>query len=245
MSVIRVNKTSNYTVMSNYHLREKGMSLAAKGLLSEMLSLPEDWDYSIAGLAAINNESESTIKRILDELKRFGYLEVKKLLPNETTSGRIEYIYDVYEEPQKQEIKKQPLEKQPLDFDLLSPIYIDNNKIKNNKIKNNNIVEEILDYLNKKTDQHYKSTTPKTRTLINARMNEGFTLDDFKRVIDNKVADWEYTDMERYLRPETLFGTKFEGYLNQQPQREPTWFGKDIKPQTDNVEELEKILEGF
>lgn len=113
----RVNKTSNYTVMSNTHLREKNMTLRAKGLLSVMLSLPENWDYSIAGLAAINAESENIIKQSLDELKRFGYLVVTKLTPRQTESGRYEYIYDIYEQPQKkQDIEKQGIEKQGVEF---------------------------------------------------------------------------------------------------------------------------------
>lgn len=113
----RVNKTSNYTVMSNTHLREKNMTLRAKGLLSVMLSLPENWDYSIAGLAAINAESENIIKQSLDELKRFGYLVVTKLTPRQTESGRYEYIYDIYEQPQKiQSIEKQGIEKQGVEF---------------------------------------------------------------------------------------------------------------------------------
>lgn len=241
MSVIRVNKTGNYTVMSNYHLKEKTMSLKAKGLLSVMLSLPEEWDYSIAGLAAICNESERTIRRILDELEEYGYLVMKKLMPDETKSKKIEYEYNIYEEPQKTSGQKQVA-----DFGRLPYIYISNNKLINNKILNNKyIVEEILDYLNKKTDQHYKSTTPKTQTLIKARINEGFTIDDFKKVIDNKIADWQYTDMERYLRPETLFGTKFESYLNQRQTAEPEWFGKNIAINNAHTEELEELLGEF
>ncbi|EHT3665522.1 phage protein, partial [Staphylococcus pseudintermedius] len=77
---------------------------------------------------------------------------------------------------------------------------------------------DVIDYLNKQTDKQYKPTTKKNQTVIRARTDEGFTLDDFKRVIDNKVAEWKGTDMEKYLRPETLFGTKFEGYLNQTPK---------------------------
>lgn len=113
----RVNKTKKYTVMSNTHLREKNMTLRAKGLLSVMLSLPESWDYSIAGLAAMNAESENIIKQSLDELKRFGYLAVTKLTPRQTESGRYEYIYDIYEQPQKkQDIEKQGIEKQGVEF---------------------------------------------------------------------------------------------------------------------------------
>ena len=95
MATFRVNKNSNYTVMSNTHLREREMSLKAKGLLSMMLSLPEDWDYSVDGLCAICKESQSAIKSTLDELKTFGYLVVIKRMPNETKSGRFEYEYNI------------------------------------------------------------------------------------------------------------------------------------------------------
>lgn len=78
-----------------------------------------------------------------------------------------------------------------------------------------NPITEIIDYLNLKTNKNYKTTTQKTRTLIKARMNEHFTVDDFKIVINKMCTEWMGTNMEKYLRPETLFGTKFEGYLNQ------------------------------
>lgn len=115
MSVVRVNKTRDYTVMSNHHFKNKKLSLKAKGLLSQMLSLPDDWDYTIAGLCAINKENETAIKSALDELKECGYLVVSKLMPNETDSGRIEYVYDIYEQPiKKQGIEILPIENQPL-----------------------------------------------------------------------------------------------------------------------------------
>lgn len=76
--------------------------------------------------------------------------------------------------------------------------------------------QEIIDYLNQKAGTKYRSTTKKTQSLIKARYHEKFTLDDFKKVIDNKVAEWKSdNEMAKYLRPETLFGTKFESYLNQ------------------------------
>ena len=100
-SVCRVNKNANYTVMSNYHLRSTNLSLKAIGLLSKVLSLPENWDYSISGLTAICKEKETAIKAALDELKYWGYLVVTKLMPNETNSGRIEYVYDFYEYSEK------------------------------------------------------------------------------------------------------------------------------------------------
>ena len=77
------------------------------------------------------------------------------------------------------------------------------------------VAEDIVTFLNSVTGSSYRSTTDKTRKLIAARLAEGFTIDDFKAVITKKAKEWQGTDMAQYLRPETLFGTKFEGYLNQ------------------------------
>jgi hypothetical protein len=74
MSVFRVEKSKDYTVMSNYHLRDKALSLKAKGLLSQMLSLPEDWDYTMKGLSAINRESIDAIRQAVKELEQAGYI---------------------------------------------------------------------------------------------------------------------------------------------------------------------------
>ena len=108
-------------------------------------------------------------------------------------------------------------------------LYYSNSNIKNNNdIKKDNenendnevswhdssTIRSIVDYLNQKAKVHYKATTKKTQTCIHARLSEGFTIDDFKTVIDKKCDEWLKTDFEQYLRPETLFGTKFESYLN-------------------------------
>ena len=86
--------------------------------------------------------------------------------------------------------------------------------------KNNPIYVEIVDYLNAKAGTRYKASTASTRKLIKARLKEGFAIEDFKAVIDKKCSEWlGNSKMEQYLRPETLFGTKFEGYLNAKTQR--------------------------
>ena len=74
MAVFRVEKSRGYTVMSNHHLRNKELSLKAKGLLSQMLSLPEDWDYTLAGLSHINRESIDAIRTAVWELEKAGYI---------------------------------------------------------------------------------------------------------------------------------------------------------------------------
>ena len=83
------------------------------------------------------------------------------------------------------------------------------------KYKDIDIIKNIIDYFNSVCGTRYKHTTDKTKTHIKARLREGFNLEDFMVVIDKKSKEWIGTDMEKFLRPETLFGTKFEGYLNQ------------------------------
>jgi uncharacterized phage protein (TIGR02220 family) len=95
---------------------------------------------------------------------------------------------------------------------------------KNNIVVSKETMSSILDYLNEKTGRNYKATSKATQKHINARFAEGYTEDDFKKVIDNKVDEWLHDPkMQTYLRPDTLFGTKFDSYLNQQVvERKPT-----------------------
>ncbi len=134
--------------MSNAHLRDKNLSFKAKGLLSMMLSLPDNWDYSIEGISSISKESTSAIKSTLNELKEQGYLIVTKKLPNETESGRIEYIYDIYET--KQEGKKQGVENQPLEFLPLEVQPLENQRQINTNILNTKEIntKELNTYIN-------------------------------------------------------------------------------------------------
>lgn len=78
---------------------------------------------------------------------------------------------------------------------------------------------EVVDYLNLRAGTRYRSTSEDTRKHIRARIDEGYTLEDFKAVIDHKVAEWKGTEWEKFLRPSTLFGSKFEGYLNQREEQ--------------------------
>ena len=139
MATFRVNKTSDYTVISNYHLREKEMSLKAKGLLTLMLSLPGNWDYSISGLASICAENETAIKTGLKELKKFGYLRISKIFPSkERGNKKIEYIYEIFEKPlgedkrqKEQETEKQPLEKQKVENQGVENLPLESQAVEN------------------------------------------------------------------------------------------------------------------
>ena len=98
MSVFRIEKNKNYTVMSNHHLRNKELSLKAKGLLSQMLSLPENWDYTLAGLSRINKESIGAIRTAVWELEKAGYITRRQGRDSKGKMTSIEYT--IYEEPQ-------------------------------------------------------------------------------------------------------------------------------------------------
>lgn len=99
MSTIRVNKTRDYTVLSNFHFKEKKMSLKAKGLLSLMLSLPDDWNYSIAGLVSLSKDGKDSVMATLAELEKFGYLNRIRTTNSKGQFSGVEY--DIYEEPQQ------------------------------------------------------------------------------------------------------------------------------------------------
>lgn len=96
MSVIRVNNTKGFTVMSNYHFQDKEISLKAKGLLGLMLSLPSNWDYSINGLVAIVKENKVAVQSALKELEEHKYLKRTRV---QDETGRFDYVYDIYEKP--------------------------------------------------------------------------------------------------------------------------------------------------
>jgi hypothetical protein len=96
MSVIRVNNTKGFTVMSNYHFQDREISLKAKGLLGLMLSLPSNWDYSVNGLVAIVKENKAAVQTALKELEEHKYLKRTRV---QDETGRFDYIYDIYEKP--------------------------------------------------------------------------------------------------------------------------------------------------
>ena len=115
MAVIRVVKNKDYTVMSNAHLHDKRLSLKAVGLLSIVLSLPDDWHYTVNGLVGSVKDGKRAVNGALSELKQYGYLKVNKLYPNSERS-KIEYQYVFYEKPQG--IQNVPLEQDLQNVDI-------------------------------------------------------------------------------------------------------------------------------
>ena len=264
MSIIRVNKNKDYTVMSNFHLKDKRLSLKAKGLLSVMLSLPKNWDYSIAGLVTISKESESCIKAILDELKKFNYLKITKLMPDKTESGRIEYIYDIYEKPKqedkKQEVENQPLEFQPLEIQALENQgqYNTNNKLLNNKLLINNTNKNTSNNINSDLENiidnfssNIHSITPFELEKIKSWLNvfdcsilnkaiEIATLNNVKTMnyIEGILRIWQSNNFKSLADIENYIDSKNQRKIEKNKKLdEPTeWFNEKI---TDEINESE------
>ena len=145
MSVFRVEKNKGYTVMSNHHLRNHTLSLKAKGPLSQMLSLPDDWDYTLQGLAQINKESIDAIREAVRELERAGY--IKRSRERDERGCLRGTVYTIYEQPHTEPTPEEPtqalptldhptLEKPMLDFPTLeNPMQL-NTKGKNKEKQN-------------------------------------------------------------------------------------------------------------
>ena len=124
MAVFRVERNTGYTVMSNHHLRNKELSLKAKGLLSQMLSLPEDWDYTLAGLSYINRESIDAIRTAVWELEKAGYITRRQGRDEKGKMTAIEYT--IYEQPQPPELDCPVLENPTADKPILENPTTDN-----------------------------------------------------------------------------------------------------------------------
>ena len=124
MAVFRVERNTGYTVMSNHHLRNKELSLKAKGLLSQMLSLPEDWDYTLSGLSYINRESIDAIREAIKELERAGYIVRSRERDEKGKMTAIEYT--IYEQPQPPGLDNPVLENPTADNPILENPTTDN-----------------------------------------------------------------------------------------------------------------------
>lgn len=199
-----------------------------------------------ANLYSVN---KSTVSSWISHLKELGYINIKVSYKENTKEIQQRMIFinnllgqdnNVYIPIQKKTdaaYTKRCRGGTGKDVGGIHEITKDNNTSINNINKNNSysqarpdraskdpsrdLRKDIISYLNKKTNKHYRPNSNKTKALINARFNEGFKdLDDFKKVIDTKTAEWkDDPKMEKFLRPETLFGNKFEGYLNQTPKQ--------------------------
>ena len=137
MAVFRVERTAGYTVMSNHHLRNKDLSLKAKGLLSQILSLPEDWDFTLAGLSYINREKIDAIREAIRELEKAGYVVRSRERDDKGRLRGADYI--IYEQPQQSALDLPVLDNPMLENPTLEKPMLENPTQLNKDISKNDL----------------------------------------------------------------------------------------------------------
>ena len=184
--------------------------------------------------------SEYQVRRSAKILKEQGFIDTKLKKANGSPTLHYKVNMDKLSESILKKLKNRNLTNLRNDTEVSSVSLtvddtVDDNSRDNALSRNSTMYpyKEIIEYLNDEANKQYRYTTRKTQTMIKARFKEGFNLEDFKSVIDTKSKEWLNTNMEKYLRPETLFGTKFESYLNQMDKTEsseydPLWDVKDL-----------------
>ena len=193
------------------------------------------YEISIKQMIRDTGYNEETIYKLIERLTNYGVIQYDKKNKELYIKNWFKYNWTKSEKLDKpllneiQNIKTETFKKILVDLynerDTVSIPYTyasDTTVTDTVTVSNTVIYKDIINYLNNRIDSNYKYTSKKTQDLIKARLNENFTIDDFKTVIDKKAKDWLNTDMEKFLRPETLFSNKFEGYLNQKERKTTT-----------------------
>lgn len=226
---------NNFMLVANTVAKDSGLSLQAKGLFFYLWSLPKDWDFHFEEIIKHATNGRDATRRALKELEAKDYV-VRTKSQNKVTGQFDGWYWVLNDEESIQEntdlLKNLPSDNRLTEKPTVGKSSTTNNKYTNNKLTNNkkrnikengqngdfdpHIYQQVIDYLNQKAGTKYRASSKSTQRLIKARINDGFKLEDFKKVIDNKANDWlKDKVMGKYLRPETLFSNKFEGYLNQ------------------------------
>lgn len=228
--IIRVEKNGNYTVLHRAALNDARLSWKAKGIIAYMLSMPDDWVFYVEELIKHSSDGEKAFRSGFKELTKCGYVkrypvyENKKIVRWETIVYESPYTSEYHLLSQNVQVGNVNVDSVDVGKEgLLSTESLlstdELNTDSKDIVESDNIdipYKSIVSYLNQQAGTTYRHTTKKTQQIIKARFKEGFGEDDFKTVINKKVLTWLHDEkMNKYLRPETLFGPKFESYLNE------------------------------
>lgn len=221
MTKIRKDGDQNFTILSNSVIRDETLSWKARGLFEYLWSLPEDWEFYETEITKHATDGRDSTRSGLDELEEHGYLSRTR---ERNEKGQVKSAIWILHEHPKKPVQEKPVSENP---NQGNPTLLNTNSTKHlpNKTRTKDIgqvepddipYKEIIAYLNNKTGRDYKPAAAKNKKPIHARWQEGYRLQDFKKVIDNKCFSWgNDPKMSQYLRPETIFGPKFDGYLNE------------------------------
>lgn len=214
MAIIK-NFKNNVTFTPNSIINNQKLTLKAVGLWTYLNSKPEDWNFSVKGTVSQKSDGRDSVSSGMKELESHGYL---KRVPKQNNNGKWDgYDYKLYDEPNtEKDVVGKSVDVEPVEH---SNTYLSNKELSNKNEETlfsvDPISKDILKVLNqvKESKIDFKSI-PSNLKDIESRIKEGFTIEDFKKVIYSKVSEWKDNDkMKSYIRPATLFGSKFNGYL--------------------------------
>ena len=234
----------NYTNVSNTLIRDKRLSWKARGIFIYLWSQADEWQFYVSEIATHATEGERALRSGIKELENFGYLKrVHSHSENGSFDGMDWVLTDhpaqnrndaeMNENPPKKAQNASDAKCTGCETHSMQDGTLRNNNSKNYQQQELSIerkedkgtaqdaeppipYKEIIDYLNHKTGAHYKPSSKANQKLIKARIKEGYTVQDFKTVVDNKAYEWQQSPkMWKYMRPSTLFSaSKFDDYLN-------------------------------
>lgn len=228
MAVFRVHKTNNFTTVNNYLVRDEKLGLKEKGLMLVLLSLPENWDYSVLGLCTICKEAKNTINSILNKLEENEYLERRKIYEN----GKIkEWRYDIYEVPKNLYRNFQDIEK--LDIENEPQL---NKEIINKRIINNNTTNTLFDLL----QENGFSITPLQYEVVSGWNDDELTRYAIKKAVLNNKFNINYIDkilysyqkqniktVEQAIENDEEFNKKRDSYYKNKYEHKETRFERE------------------
>ena len=217
--------SKGYGTIPKLVMQHEDLSIEAKAIYAYLASFAGAGDTAYPSVSIMCKHLGISRDRFYRHRKSLLDNDFIRIEQHQSEGGWSNNIYTVVSEPCPQ--NKDTQNKDTQNKDTINNSSINNSSI-NNSIKD--IVEqdstmpikEIVSYLNEKTGGAYRTTTPSTKKLIQARIREGFAEEDFYKVIDTKTSEWiKDSKMKKYLRPQTLFGTKFEAYLNESTSKNP------------------------
>ena len=231
MTKIIKQRQKGFTVVDNSIIRDSRLSWKARGIFAYLWSQTDEWDFFTSEVAKHSPDGLTVLRTGLKELEKYGYLVRKRTRDERGRISNSDWILSekpYIENPRTeiQHVENGTLRSTNLKNYQQQEVTTERKRYSPAKAEPPLPYKEIVDYLNQKAGTSYRASGKKTQSLIKARYNESFKLDDFKQVIDNKVAEWKTdNNMAKYLRPETLFGTKLESYLNQSKASSPQNYG--------------------
>lgn len=240
----------HFTIIQNTVLEDTRLSWKAKGIFAYLWSKSDDWQYHSKEVATHSTDKIDSLRTGLNELKEAGYLKITQQKGKHGLFSN--QIWDLYPVPTAISPGR--------DFPHTDKRHTENPTLPSTdstkNLKNNSQASpdktpysEIINFLNQQTGKKFSPKSAKNREKIRARWHEGYTLDDFKKVIEFKTKEWSnpegnQKDMRKFLRPETLFNEKFDRYLNEAPDSSEPQVNDEETKERQKIAKIQEYLHG-